>query len=53
MHSYVQINMLQQWYGLADMAVEYHITTAIVYRFLGLEVGVKLRMANNLGFRKL
>ena len=40
-----KITMLQQWYGLADMAAEYHINDSLSYmRFLGLEIGILLEL---------
>lgn len=44
-----KITMLQQWYGLADMAAEYHINDSLSYmRFLGLEVGAKVPDGNTI-----
>jgi len=44
-----KITMLQQWYGLSDMAVEYHINDSLSYmRFLGLEVGDKVPDGNTI-----
>ena len=39
--------MLQQWYGLSDMGVEYQINDRLSFmRFLGLEVGAKVPDGN-------
>jgi len=44
-----KITMLQQWYGLADMAAEYHINDSLSYmRFLGLEIGDKVPDGNTI-----
>ena len=44
-----KITMLQQWYGLSDMAAEYHINDSLSYmRFLGLEVGDKIPDGNTI-----
>lgn len=44
-----KITMLQQWYGLSDMAAEYHINDSLSYmRFLGLEVGDKVPDGNTI-----
>lgn len=44
-----KITMLQQWYGLADMAAEYHINDSFSYmRFLGLEIGDKVPDGNTI-----
>ncbi len=44
-----KITMLQQWYGLSDMTVEYHINDSLSYmRFLGLEVGDKVPDGNTI-----
>lgn len=44
-----KITMLQQWYGLSDMAAEYHINDSLSYmRFLGIEVGQKVPDGNTI-----
>lgn len=44
-----KITMLQQWYGLSDMAAEYHINDSLSYmRFLGLEIGDKVPDGNTI-----
>jgi len=44
-----KITMLQQWYGLADMGVEYQINDRLSFmRFLGLEVGDKVPDGNTI-----
>lgn len=44
-----KITMLQQWYGLSDMAAEYHINDSLSYmRFLGLCVGDKVPDGNTI-----
>ena len=44
-----KIIILQQWYGLSDMAVEYHINDSLSYmRFLGLEPGDKVPDGNTI-----
>ena len=44
-----KITMLQQWYGLADAAAEYHINDSLSYmRFLGLEIGDKVPDGNTI-----
>ena len=40
---------LQQWYGLSDVTVEYHINDSLTYmRFLGLEIGDKVPDGNTI-----
>jgi IS5 family transposase len=42
-----KITMLQQWYGLSDMALEYQINARVSFcRFLGLEFGGKVPDGN-------
>ena len=42
-----KITMLQQWYGLSDMALEYQINDRVSFcRFLGLEFGAKVPDGN-------
>jgi IS5 family transposase len=42
-----KITMLQQWYGLSDMALEYQINDRVSFcRFLGLEFGGKVPDGN-------
>jgi IS5 family transposase len=44
-----KITMLQQWYGLSDMAAEFRINDSLSYmRFLGLEVGDKVPDGNTI-----
>jgi IS5 family transposase len=44
-----KITMLQQWYGLADMGVEYQINDRLSFmRFLGLEAGDKVPDGNTI-----
>ena len=44
-----KITMLQQWYGLADMHVEYMINDRLSFmRFLGLEIGDKVPDGNTI-----
>jgi IS5 family transposase len=44
-----KITMLQQWYGLSDMAIEYQINDRISFcRFLGLEFGDKVPDGNTI-----
>jgi len=44
-----KITMLQQWYGLSNMAVEYHINDSLSYmRFLGLKIGDKVPDGNTI-----
>jgi len=44
-----KITILQQWYGLSDMAAEYHINDSLSYmRFLELEVGDKVPDGNTI-----
>jgi IS5 family transposase len=44
-----KITMLQQWYGLSDMGIEYQINDRISFcRFLGLEVGDKVPDGNTI-----
>jgi len=44
-----KITMLQQWYGLSDMALEYQINDRVSFcRFLGLEFGDKVPDGNTI-----
>jgi IS5 family transposase len=44
-----KITMLEQWYGLADMAAEYQINDRVSFcRFLGLEFGDKVPDGNTI-----
>jgi IS5 family transposase len=44
-----KITMLQQWYGLSDMGIEYQINDRFSFlRFLGLEVGDKVPDGNTI-----
>ena len=44
-----KITMLQQWYGLADMQIEYQINDRLSFmRFLGLEIGDKVPGGNTI-----
>ena len=49
-----KITMLQQWYGLADMQIEYQINDRLSFmRFLGLEIGDKVPDGNTIwGFKE-
>jgi IS5 family transposase len=44
-----KITMLQQWYGLSDMALEYQVNDRVSFcRFLGLEFGGKVPDGNTI-----
>jgi len=44
-----KITMLQQWYGLSDMGIEYQINDRLSFmRFLGLEVGDRVPDGNTI-----
>jgi IS5 family transposase len=44
-----KITMLQQWYGLSDMALEYQVNDRVSFcRFLGLEFGEKVPDGNTI-----
>jgi len=44
-----KITMLQQWYGLSDMGIEYQINDRLSFmRFLGLEIGDKVPDGNTI-----